>query len=81
MLVVLVVGYFPVAATLALAIPGSYAVSRRCFPGRSRIGLRASLAALVVVYVSQTVAVSISMLRNYFETVPVSLGEAAAWTT
>jgi len=44
----------------------------------TRIGLRGSLGALVVVYVSQTVAVSIYMLRNYFETIPVSLEEAAA---
>ena len=44
----------------------------------TRIGLRGNLAALVVVYVSQTVAVSIYMLRNYFETIPVSLEEAGA---
>ncbi len=44
----------------------------------TRIGLRGSLAALVLVYVSQTVAVSIYMLRNYFQTVPVSIEEAAA---
>lgn len=93
-----------VAVTLLFAIPGSYAVSRLRFPGRSqvsvmflavylfpsillavplfvfftRIGLRGSLFALVIVYVSQTVAVSIYMLRNYFTTIPVSLEEAAA---
>jgi multiple sugar transport system permease protein len=44
----------------------------------TRIGLRGSLAALVLVYVSQTVAVSIYTLRNYFQTVPVSIEEAAA---
>jgi multiple sugar transport system permease protein len=44
----------------------------------TRVGLRGSLSALVIVYVSQTVAVSIYMLRNYFETIPVSLEEAAA---
>jgi multiple sugar transport system permease protein len=44
----------------------------------TRVGLRGSLGALVIVYVSQTVAVSIYMLRNYFETIPVSLEEAAA---
>ena len=44
----------------------------------TRIGLRGNLAALVVVYVSQTVAVSIYMLRNYFETIPQGLEEAAA---
>jgi multiple sugar transport system permease protein len=44
----------------------------------SAIGLRGSLVGLVVVYVAQTVPISIYMLRNYFETVPVSLEEAAA---
>ena len=44
----------------------------------SAVGLRGSLLALVIVYVAQTVPVSIYMLRNYFETVPVSLEEAAA---
>jgi multiple sugar transport system permease protein len=44
----------------------------------TRIGLRGSLVALVIVYVSQTVAVSIFMLRNYFETIPISLEEAAS---
>jgi multiple sugar transport system permease protein len=42
------------------------------------IGLRGSLLGLALVYVSQTVPVSIYMLRNYFETVPKSLEEAAA---
>jgi multiple sugar transport system permease protein len=93
-----------VALTLAVAIPGSYAVSRLRFFGRrqvsalflavylfpsillavplyvffTRIGLRGSLVAVLLVYVSQTVAVSIYMLRNYFVTIPVSLEEAAA---
>lgn len=44
----------------------------------SSIGLRGSLVGLVVVYVAQTVPLSIYMLRNYFETVPVSLEQAAA---
>ena len=43
-----------------------------------RIGLRGSLVGLLIVYVSQIVAVSIYMLRNYFDTIPVSLEEAAA---
>jgi len=93
-----------VALTLAVSIPGSYAVSRLRFFGRrhvsalflsvylfpsillavplfvffTRVGLRGSLIAVVLVYVSQTIAVSIYMLRNYFETIPVSLEEAAA---
>jgi multiple sugar transport system permease protein len=44
----------------------------------TRIGLRGSLFGLLIVYVSQIVAVSIYMLRNYFDTVPTSLEEAAA---
>ena len=44
----------------------------------TRIGLRGSMVALLLVYVSQTVAVSIYMLRNYFQTVPASIEEAAA---
>ena len=44
----------------------------------SAIGLRGSLFGLLVVYVAQTVPISIYMLRNYFDTVPVSLEEAAA---
>lgn len=93
-----------VVVTLAVSIPGAYAVSRLRFAGRkqvhflflavylfptillaiplfvlfTRLGLRGSLAALTLVYIAQTVPVSIYMLRNYFETVPVSLEEAAA---
>lgn len=93
-----------VLLTLAIALPGAYAVSRLEFFGRrqisalflavylfpaillavplfvffTRIGLRGSLVGLLIVYVSQIVAVSIYMLRNYFDTVPVSLEEAAA---
>ncbi|MGH3914544.1 MAG: carbohydrate ABC transporter permease [Pseudonocardiaceae bacterium] len=44
----------------------------------ARIGLRGSLVGLLIVYVAQTVPISIYMLRNYFETVPVSLEESAA---
>jgi multiple sugar transport system permease protein len=44
----------------------------------TQIGLRGSLVGLLIVYVSQIVAVSIYMLRNYFDTVPASLEEAAA---
>lgn len=48
------------------------------FVGFSRLGLRGSLVGLVIVYVSQIVAVGVYMLRNYFDTIPVSLEEAAA---
>ena len=44
----------------------------------TRIGLRGSLFGLILVYVSQIVPVTIHMLRNYFDTVPESLEEAAA---
>jgi multiple sugar transport system permease protein len=44
----------------------------------TKVGLRGSLPALVLVYVSQTVAVAIYTLRNYFQTVPASIEEAAA---
>lgn len=44
----------------------------------TRIGLRGSLAGLILVYISQTVPVAIYMLRNYFQTVPRSIEEAAA---
>lgn len=44
----------------------------------TRLGLRGSLAGLTVVYIAQTVPVSIYMLRNYLSTIPVSLEEAAA---
>lgn len=93
-----------VLVTLLLAIPGSYAISRLQFFGRSkvsalflavylfpsillaiplfvfftRIGLRGELFGLLLVYVAQVVPVSIYMLRNYFETIPTSLEEAAA---
>jgi multiple sugar transport system permease protein len=44
----------------------------------ARIGLRGELYGLVIVYVAQVVPVSIYLLRNYFDTIPVSLEEAAA---
>jgi multiple sugar transport system permease protein len=44
----------------------------------SRIGLQGSLVGLAIVYIAQTVPVSIYMLKNYFSTVPVSIEEAAA---
>jgi multiple sugar transport system permease protein len=47
------------------------------FVAFSRLGLRGELPPLVIVYVAQTLPLSIYMLRNYFETVPVSLEEAA----
>jgi multiple sugar transport system permease protein len=43
----------------------------------TKLGLRGSLAGLVLVYVSQTVPVAIYMMRNYFETLPEGVEEAA----
>ncbi|MBN6056072.1 carbohydrate ABC transporter permease [Nonomuraea sp. RK-328] len=42
------------------------------------MGLRGSLLGLILVYIAQTVPVTVYMLRNYFETVPRSVEEAAA---
>lgn len=91
-----------VALSLAVAVPGAYAIARLPFAGRrqigalflasylfpsiviaiplfaifTRIGLRGSLLGLVIVYAAQTIPVAIYMLRNYLESVPVSIEEA-----
>jgi multiple sugar transport system permease protein len=44
----------------------------------ARVGLQGSLVGLAIVYIAQTVPVSIYMLKNYFVTVPQSIEEAAA---
>ncbi|MFC4530436.1 carbohydrate ABC transporter permease [Sphaerisporangium dianthi] len=44
----------------------------------ARIGLQGSLVGLAIVYIAQTVPVSIYMLKNYFVTIPRSIEEAAA---
>ena len=44
----------------------------------TRIGLRGSLIGLIIVYASQTVPVTIFMLRTYFNSIPESLEESAA---
>ena len=62
----LAVYFFP---NILLAVP--------LFVFFTKMGLRGSLASLLIVYVAQVVAVSIYMLRNYFDTIPVSLEEAA----
>ena len=43
----------------------------------TRMGLRGSLVGLILVYIAQTVPVAIYMLRNYFDTIPVSIEESA----
>jgi multiple sugar transport system permease protein len=47
------------------------------FVAFSRMGLRGELPVLVLVYTAQTLPICVYMLRNYFETVPASLEEAA----
>ncbi|MTE18966.1 ABC transporter permease subunit [Streptomyces sp. TRM43335] len=44
----------------------------------ARMGLQGSLAGLAIVYIAQTVPVSVYMMRNYFHTVPRGIEEAAA---
>jgi multiple sugar transport system permease protein len=44
----------------------------------AKVGLQASLVGLMLVYVVQTIPVSVYMLRSYFETIPESIEEAAA---
>jgi multiple sugar transport system permease protein len=63
----LAVYFFP---SILLAVP--------LFVFYTRIELRGSLIGLLFVYVAQVAAVSIYMLRNYFDTIPVSLEDAAA---
>ncbi|WP_028804793.1 carbohydrate ABC transporter permease [Streptomyces sp. 142MFCol3.1] len=44
----------------------------------AKLGLSSSLIGLAIVYVAQTVPVSIYMLKNYLVTIPQSIEEAAA---
>ncbi|RZQ64002.1 carbohydrate ABC transporter permease [Amycolatopsis suaedae] len=93
-----------VLLTLAVAIPGAYAISRLRFFGHrqvhflflavymfpaillavplfvlfTKLGLRDSLTGLMIVYIAQTIPVSIYTLRNYLTTIPDSIEEAAA---
>ncbi len=62
---IIIVYLFP---AIVLAIP--------LFALMSRLGVRGELYSLVVVYLAQTLPVTMYMLRNYFETVPVELEEA-----
>lgn len=65
-LVIVLIYLFP---AIVLAIP--------LFVLFSRIGLRTSLAGLVIVYLAQTIPVALYMLRSYFLTVPEELEESA----
>ncbi|MFF7360898.1 ABC transporter permease subunit [Streptomyces sp. NPDC008125] len=44
----------------------------------AKMGLSGSLVGLAIVYIAQTVPVSIYMMKNYFVTIPFSVEEAAA---
>ena len=44
----------------------------------AKMGLQGSLVGLAIVYVAQTVPVSLYMLKNYFVTIPIGIEEAAA---
>ena len=55
--------------TIIIAIP--------LFVGFSALGIRESLATLVIVYIAQTIPVSIHMLRSYLRSIPESVEEAA----
>ncbi|HCA84026.1 MAG TPA: transporter [Streptomyces sp.] len=44
----------------------------------AKMGLQGSLVGLAIVYIAQTVPVSIYMMKNYFVTIPRSIEEAAA---
>ncbi len=62
---IIVVYLFP---AIVLAIP--------LFTLLSYVGIRSSLFSLILVYLAQTLPVTLYMLRNYFESVPVELEEA-----
>jgi multiple sugar transport system permease protein len=55
--------------TIIIAIP--------LFVGFSALGIRESLFGLVIVYIAQTIPVSIHMLRSYMRSIPASVEEAA----
>ncbi|MEV1146644.1 carbohydrate ABC transporter permease [Micromonospora sp. NPDC049799] len=63
---------------LAVYLFPSIVIAIPLFVVFTRVGLRGSLFGLVLVYISQTLPVSVYMLKNYFETIPVSLEESAA---
>lgn len=62
----LAVYLFPV---IIIAIP--------LFVGFSALGIRESLFGLTIVYIAQTIPVSIHMLRSYLKSIPESVEEAA----
>jgi multiple sugar transport system permease protein len=65
------------ALFLAVYLFPSIIIAIPLFVGFSAIGIRESLLGLVIVYIAQTVPVSIVMLRTHVTTIPVSIEEAA----
>jgi multiple sugar transport system permease protein len=65
------------ALFLAVYLFPSIIIAIPLFVGFSAIGIRESLFGLVIVYIAQTIPVSIVMLRTYVTTIPVSIEEAA----
>jgi multiple sugar transport system permease protein len=65
------------ALFLAVYLFPAIVIAIPLYVGFSRLGLGASLVGLVLVYIALTVPVSIHMLRSYFDTIPVSIDEAA----
>ncbi|RKF24791.1 carbohydrate ABC transporter permease [Micromonospora globbae] len=63
---------------LAVYLFPSIVIAIPLFVVFTRAGLRGSLLGLVLVYISQTLPVSVYMLKNYFETIPLSVEESAA---
>ncbi|GAB3938251.1 carbohydrate ABC transporter permease [Micromonospora vulcania] len=63
---------------LAVYLFPSIVIAIPLFVAFTWVHLRGSLFGLVLVYLSQTLPVSVYMLKNYFETIPVSLEESAA---
>ncbi|MFG1905620.1 carbohydrate ABC transporter permease [Kribbella sp. NPDC048928] len=65
------------ALFLAVYLFPSIIIAIPLFVGFSALGIRESLLGLVIVYIAQTVPVSIVMLRTYVTTIPISIEEAA----
>ena len=65
------------ALFLAVYLFPSIVLAVPLFVAFAKIGLQSSLVGLILVYIVQTVPVSIYMLRTYFETIPESIEEAA----
>lgn len=68
-------GFFNVMILLIYMFP-AIVLAIPLFIVFSRLGLRGSLGGLIIVYLAQTLPVSLYMLRSYFQTIPAELEEA-----